>query len=206
MTVVSLDWRDEANLTWFYSTGQTLFERSPIGGMLERAEVFHQPYRTAGSISAKPTAEYRNVAVHAPDDKALTKYGDISRLLMLLEGKSALACAVIEALYGDLGARWAPTKHGRIAALYHLTEAGKRLLECDDRERVAKKQPPATLAPHLRMANEIEPARTGATVSRERSERRRAGLMRAERQAVVMRAEAFGAWNAVRAEQRGRAA
>lgn len=205
MTVASLDWRDEANLTWFYGKGQTLFERSPLGGMLARAEAFHQPYHATASISARPTAEYRNVVVNAPDNKALELYGKISRSLMLLERRSALACAVFEALYGDLGARWAPTRVGRIAALYHLTEAGRRMLEADDRERVAKKQPPAALAPHLRMANELE-QRAGATMGRERAERRRIGLMRCERQAMELRAEACSGWNAVKAEQRERAA
>jgi hypothetical protein len=206
MTLASLHWKDEANLTWFYGKGQTLFERSPLGGMLDRAEAFHQPYCSRGAISARPTAEYRNVVVHAPDNKALEMYGAISRMLMLLERRSALCCAVLEALYGDLGARWAPTRVGRLAAVYHLTEAGRRLLEADDRERVAKKQPPATLAPHLRMANELEGPRDGKSVSRERADRRRVGLMRCERQAMELRAQACASWNAVKSEQRGRAA
>ncbi len=225
-TATSLSPRDEANLTWFFSAGQTMFERSPMGGMLERAEQFAVPSLSVSvavrseaghvigytsGIDARPTAEARNVVVHAPDDGALALYGLISRRLMLLERQLPIAVICLEALYGDLGARWAVTRHGRIAAVFHLTDAGRRLIEADDRERVAKKQPPAVLAPHLRMANEIEGARgvggTGAsTVSRERADRRRVGLMRCERQAMELRAMACAAWSQVKAEQRGRAA
>lgn len=214
--------KDEADLGWFYSHGQTVFERSPTGAMLERGQLFAIDNGTASAavrnaagdiigytemfaIDARPTCESRSYYAEAPDDTNLRRYGRISRWLMLLERVSNDAPVALEAYYGDLGARWArEPKRGRIYALYHLTTAGKRLIDLAAELRAAKGQPITALTAAMQIANDI-----CAKQSSEKqgvSERRRALLLKAERQSHEMLAAACSDFNtATDAAERERA-
>lgn len=196
--------RDELSLIWFFGQGATMFERSTLGGMLERAELFSVAHycamqvpvrdtigRVIGhtcGIDAQPTAELRASHQHAPDDAALTRYAAVSRLVVAIARRDRDAATALENYYGELGARWARSeKPGRIAALYHLTTAGQKLLAESAREQKGG----VSLAASLRMANEVAAKPT---------ERRRAGLSAASRQASVLHERACGHWLDVKRE------
>jgi hypothetical protein len=213
-----MELRDEMNLMWFFGFGATAFERSTMGPTLEWADLFavfrsrQSAYRAvldsigrvigyAPAWDAQPTCEGRCSAQRTVDDAVLTRYAVVSRQLMLLEQRDPSSVLAFEAYYGELGARWARTpKPGRIAALYHLTGAGRKLLAEDHVRRRAKGQPEITLSPPLRMENEI------AVPARKRTERQRAALFAADRQATVLCERARGHWDDVRRAQRERAA
>ena len=85
---------DQGSLQWFFGRGQVIFEGSMMGGMLERAHMFHlqeirEMYKKNGERSpdphghetARPTAEVREASGHVPDDKMLIDYAWISRVL-----------------------------------------------------------------------------------------------------------------------------
>jgi hypothetical protein len=222
---------DEARLTWFFGLGQTAFERSTIGPMLAHAELFGHvgelrysqqacgyelqaqrlrrappawPSLHEGAIvypehdlTAHPTAEVRQPSGYVPDSVAMELYAQVSATLKALERRSALCVAALEAYYGDLGADWARTpKPGRIGAIYHLTDAGARLLDAAA-EDARKRGQPRGLSPARRMQNECAAKKT---------ERRRVGLLGADRQAVLLHARACAGWCEVRAELRARGA
>lgn len=181
--------RDENDLLWYFGIGQTCFERSTFGGMLDRAAQFGSlKYRlpqepvfgsqgqiigNRSSISARPTAEQREVSGYVPDDAALTRYAHVSATMMRVERRDTLAAAVIALLFGDAGQRWAATEQGRDGSLYRLTAKGKKLIAADknplqitDEELIAnicitnKKQPKAettaALAVCARQASDLE--------------------------------------------------
>jgi hypothetical protein len=135
---------DEVDLLWYHGLGQTCFERSTFGGMLERAEKFsvqaswpQVPVLGLGGsiigyesgITARPTAEQREVSGYMPDEFALERYARVSLAMMRVERKDGLAAAVIAILFGDAGQRWAGSDHGRNGALYHLTAKGTALID-----------------------------------------------------------------------------
>jgi hypothetical protein len=145
--------RDVASLTWYFGEGISAFERSTFGPMLERAEAFHVPWelrRPANDVTARPTAETRHHGGVEPDHKLLVRYGEVSRRL---QGCTPTARAVLEAMHGDLGARWARHERGRFVALFHLTASGKRLLE-HARNRASASQ--LELSDQERLKTEIE--------------------------------------------------
>lgn len=138
--------RDTDQLTWYFGLGQTVFERSTFGGMLERAEMFggvkHAPVarepvfdsRTGACIighesalSARPTAELRPEAGYVPDDGQLHLYAVVSARVMRVERLHAMSAVVLETIFGDAGQRWTGTAHGRLGALYHLTAKGRAI-------------------------------------------------------------------------------
>jgi hypothetical protein len=143
--------QDECDLLWFFSRGTTSFERSTIGGMLERAElysvarlyaaeqrpVYDPEGRRVGfltGITARPTAETRAPSGYTPKDHVLHKYAKVSAALARVERASPLSARVLEALLGDLGEHWATLEpHGRIGSLFHLTAKGQQLLAADAR-------------------------------------------------------------------------
>lgn len=230
-----LSFHDESALTWFYGYGQTAFEHSTMGAMLHGAELFasagelvwseradeylleqHPTRRSApppwptlehGAIvyserelTARPTIKTRSCSGSVPDGAAMELFAVVSGALKALERRSPIACAVLEAFYGDLGCDWARTpKPGRMGALYHLTEAGVRLLAGSAAEARKAGQPFAGLSAARRMQNECAP-------TTKKIERRRVGLMRADRQAIGLRAEAADGWCAVQAELQARRA
>lgn len=135
--------RDESDLLWYHGIGQTSFERSTFGGMLDRASQFgvdmkwpREPvFNRAGaiigyesSITARPTAEQREISGYVPDDGVLTRYADVSSMMLKVERRDRDSAIVIALLFGDAGQRWAGYEHGRIGALYHLTAKGKALV------------------------------------------------------------------------------
>lgn len=136
--------RDQFLLTWFFGRGQTVFERSVFGGMLERAELFgsvhHPPIamepvydsRTGetvigreSALSARPTAEIRPEAGYVPDDGDLTLYGVVSSRVAKVERRDAVAALVLSLLFGDAAERWSGTSQGRLGSLYALTAKGR---------------------------------------------------------------------------------
>jgi hypothetical protein len=122
----------------------------------------------------------------------------VSSTLQALERRSPICCAALEAYYGDLGADWARTpKPGRTGALYHLTDAGVRLLAGSAAEASSKGQPAVSLSASRRMQNECAP-------SSKKIERRRVGLMRCDGQALVLRVLAADGWAAAKAELQAR--
>jgi len=114
-----------------------MFSRSTLGGMLERASIMSfdsegeripRPDRSAWNVV--PIAHTREEPSYTPDDVALVRLARVSRRLRVLERDHAL---VLQAYYGDIGARWARTKAGRIFAVYALTETGQAW--CDETAR-----------------------------------------------------------------------
>lgn len=222
---------DEVKLSWYFGHGQTAFERSTSGPMLERAELYghagalvwseradgysvdarrigrpSSPWAsvedgeivaTGYAITARPTAELRQASGYVPESRAMELFAVVSSVLKELERRSPVAVAALEAYYGDVGSDWARTpKPGRIGSLYHLTGAGVRLLDVSADEARKKGQPVAG-SPARRMANEV---------SAPKIERRRVALMRADKQALELRAMAFVAWCEAKAERKARRA
>lgn len=141
-----LSMADEADLAWFFSSGQTAFERSTFGSMLERAELFSvanqyqpsmQPVLDSGghvigwerALSARPTAELRQNPGYDPDIHVLERYARISARLKRVEQKSRMAAHVLELLHGDYGQRWAGSEpFGRMGCLFHVTVKGRAMI------------------------------------------------------------------------------
>jgi hypothetical protein len=135
---------DAFELEWFFSRGQIAFERSNFGSMLARQDMYsiarcYRPemrpvYDKQGhvigherGITARPTAELRAPAGYTPDSDTLTRYAHVSALLKRMPHAQHKA---LEALYGDLGQRWAGNERfGRYGALFHLTVKGRKLIE-----------------------------------------------------------------------------
>lgn len=198
--------RDEADLLWYHGIGQAAFERSTFGGMLERAELFgsmgvaiwpsSQPvYDTSGyiiidwerAVSARPTAETRAPAGYTPDDAALQRYAHVSLMMMKVERVDTLAAAVICALFGDLGQRWAESEDGRLGALYHLTARGHAMV---DTARSAKGAVDLT---------DVARMESLAIVSRAQpTPEKLAALAKCATQAQQLEMRARGAWHSVR--------
>ena len=137
--------RDEVDLLWFHGQGQTAFERSTFGGMLDRAASMAVEYQwpkepvlnAAGAvigwesaITAWPTAELRPHGGYEPDIATAQRSARVSKVMMRVERSDALAATVIACLFGDSGQRWADKDigHGRNGALYHLTAKGKAII------------------------------------------------------------------------------
>jgi hypothetical protein len=55
-------------------------------------------------------------------------YGEMSRLSLHIRETNPYAASALEAYYGPDGDRWAPTRWGRIFALWPLTKAGQALI------------------------------------------------------------------------------
>lgn len=142
---------EEQLFAWYFSRGQTAFERSAFGAMLEHAEMFstghtgwaRQPVygrdgvRVIGwerALSARPTAELREPSGYMPDIDTLRKFAHVSIQLMRVERACRMSAHVIELIHGDAGAHWATSDAGRLGALYHLTAKG-RVMAADSRKR-----------------------------------------------------------------------
>lgn len=194
---------DQAELQWFFGRGQTAFERSTMGGILDRSQVYdlnairemyskngeRSPY-PHGPITARPTAELQSPPSHEPDDKALTRYARVSRRLIAMEKEWRLGVVVLETFFGDVGARWADSDQKRLFALYPLTLSGKRLLKAD-----AKRHPDRLAMP--------DHERIGVLALLERKpgqskQARRVLLMQCEKQATALLSEAGRVWNSVK--------
>lgn len=141
---------DESHLLWYFGLGQTAFERSTSGGMLDRAAQFAnndawprvQVLGKGGAcigwesaITARPTAESRSISGYVPDEFAMTRYADVSRNMQRVERKDGLAALALSVFFGDIGQKWATSgaEHGRNGALYRLTVKGRALIEADEK-------------------------------------------------------------------------
>lgn len=193
---------DQGELQWFFGRGQVAFERSTMGGMLERAHTFNlQTIRERnkanggesvdphGPITARPTAEVRAAPGHVPDDVALDTYARVSRRLLAVEREWWLAAVVLERFFGDTGARWADSDEKRIFALYPLTRAGGKLLRVD-----AKAHPDRV---EMRDDERIGVLSALEKMPTQSKRTRRLLLMSCEKQAVALLAEAGRLWNQV---------
>jgi hypothetical protein len=124
-----IDPRSEQDLIWYFSEGSQMLSRSTLGGMLARAEQFgfdstgaRIPSCERHAWNVVPITHHAEEPSYTPDDYALVRLGRVSRRLRELRRDDAI---VLQAYYGDIGARWARTKAGRIFALYALTETGQ---------------------------------------------------------------------------------
>lgn len=191
-------------------------------------------YRDGETVAI--TAEVRAPGGYTPDDEDLEKYARVSRRLLAMRRQHGPALAVaLECYYGPLGERWRagpeamlaarssdPSKSpGAVAALYHLTPAGQRLLDAEARDaaeavtkharehaqavKVAlaakgakpkprKAAPQVSLTPALAMQNVVHAQRT---------DRRMLGLARARDQALAMLRDAWTAWRDAVEQERG---
>lgn len=149
--------------------------RSTFGPMLDRAEQLHtnshgetvgvvryretrRPFddgRGAARLveawpTVRPRREQGQGGVEPEDrDEDLQLAARLSRRLARLP---AHLRAVLELLYGDAGCRWDRQPQGRVWVLVPGTRPGRRALERDDRARIDKGQPEATLQPAERLA------------------------------------------------------
>jgi mono/diheme cytochrome c family protein len=140
-----------SGLVWYFSRGAIALERSTSGGMLERAKTFSAPKSQVAfpkvvngiiryserEVTARITAEFRNVGGYEPDGDTLEDAGTYSMKLMRLDRVDRQAAAVIEYVYGDAGSAWEPTHDdvvdgkdlpGRLFALWPYTGGGSRLI------------------------------------------------------------------------------
>lgn len=209
---------DEANLYWFFSRGMISFERSTMGAILDRCELFSvaRQYPVArrlvldddgrvigneSGITAHPTAELRVAGGYEPDSSTLERYAHVSAVLKRVERHSPLGAQVIEALFGDLGERWAllNVTYGRIGAVFHLTPKGGELLQDEAAARVraraaalAKKKKQLGAALHLttvqRMENIVSTAKPELG----------AALARCQVQARELERDALSTWHQAR--------
>jgi len=137
--------RLEADLDWYFGAGQTLNERSPFGAILDRQALYHVPrhidpelFRAQldrkphepppGALTARPRGGSEPASGNSPEEGLIRRYAHISRLLKRLGQQDADAVLILAAYYGDQGARWGRTPHGRLFALLPLTPAGMQLL------------------------------------------------------------------------------
>ena len=197
---------DQGSLQWFFGRGQVAFERSTMGGMLERANTFNlhairernkanggESIDPHGPITARPTAEVRAPSGHVPDDNVLTQYARVSRRLLAVERAWPTGAVVLERFFGDTGARWADSDEKRLFALYPLTRAGQKLLKAD-----AKAHPDRV---EMRDDERIGVLSALEKMPTQSKRTRRLLLMSCEKQAVALLAEAGRLWNQVKVSQ-----
>lgn len=185
---------DAADLQWYFSHGQTAFERSTTGAMLENAWLYSIPvkwWEPPPEITAYPTAEVRVASGYVPDDAALTKYARVTRTLSGVAARGGRHVLVLHAYWGDAGDRFSTTHYGRLLGLYHLTRAGQRLLKAAEDKGAGLRDLPA----HERMANEVAVQQSRPTL------KRRECLTLADKEAEVLYESACRAWNSARADE-----
>jgi hypothetical protein len=197
--------RDEINLAWYHGPGQSAFERSTMGAMLERAENFGQRHHwpqqpvlnalgaTIGwesAITARPTAETRPLSGNVPDDAVLSRYAEVSSMMLKVERLDRLSAAVIALFFGELGNRWATgeTGHGRVGALYHLTAKGQALVVAASKDPRSVQLTPQQRIESLAITNKVKA-----------TEERSTALAVCTRQAERLEVEARAVWHEVRA-------
>jgi len=196
---------DEQHLEWFFSLGQTAFERSTSGSMFERAELYSksreygirrapvlgshgQVIGYENEIDARPTAETRPPAGYVPDINTLGRYAEASWALKRIERMAPRHALVLELWYGDRGQYWAGLEqpYGRAAALFHITHKGQTLLAAARREAAM-----LSLSDCERLENLID-----AQKKRPKRERGQA-LAYCAQQAKLLELGARAAWHAV---------
>jgi hypothetical protein len=199
--------QDEQHLEWFFSRGQTAFERSTSGGMFERAEmysiareyaverapVFGKHGQVIGwrdVLDARPTAELRSIGGYVPNEAQMETYATVSAKLKRLERLSPISVLVLELWYGDMGQRWATQDgldqpYGRQGALFHVTVKGRALIA------KARKDSRLELSDEEQIEVIVKVQR--AQPRRERGQ----ALAYCAAQAKLLERQARGAWRAV---------
>lgn len=122
---------------------------------------------------------------YVPSHDALDRYAKVSRWLGLVAEHSNAAVEVIRTYCGEVGARWARTRHGRIMALYPLTPAGKKLVSMG--LEGGKQEVQLSAAERIGVHAELERLQP--------QERRRLLLDAAHEQAEAYLAAAAGIWD-----------
>lgn len=183
-----IDPQSEGDLIWYFAEGSRMFSRSTFGGMLDRAELYgfdsegrRIPRPEWNAWNVVPVAHHAEEPSFTPDDYALMRLGRVSRRLQRLGRDDAV---VIQAYYGDIGARWSRTKAGRIFALYALTEAGQAY--CTE----AARTDPEYVRPDERIGRLADLQR------RKPEGRRRRQLAQMSEQAAELLVRASDAWRA----------
>lgn len=122
------------DLEWFLGVGMTKCARSTTGSVLERAknacvdsEGNRIPRVDDPWKFAMPAKEFKE-ASYEMEFRDLFRIGRISRILNRVALRAPLSARVLGALYGDAGARWGRSEHGREASIFHLTESGQKLI------------------------------------------------------------------------------
>lgn len=136
-------------------------------------------------VNAYANPDHAEASGYLPDDTSLQRFAWVSRRLALLPGM--LHAEVLEAFYGDAGARWGLTRHGRILALYPLTRKGSAW-SAAARKESEKHRKSSDLSP-----SEILGVQAELEKSQPKRERR-AALDTCERQAKVLYVQAVRAW------------
>lgn len=131
------------------------------------------------AITARPTCENREEHGYTPDDRALHRLARVSRRL---DRMTVTHRMVLEAYYGDRGAKWGRTRFTRMFAVYSLTAAGTRLA------RLSAATSQQDMAPDERLGVEAEVDKTQTRRDR------RALLDKAGVEAVTMFVAAGDAW------------
>ena len=121
---------EAADLEEFFTRGE--MEKSPMGTMLEMAELFsfHEPHN--GVVEVQPTHELRQSDKSGPDFELLSLLGSVSRRLREVNESDPESFRVLVAYYSDQGAAWEQAKanpHGRMASVFHLTPSAKAAIQ-----------------------------------------------------------------------------
>lgn len=201
----AMTWEDERDVSWFLSRGQISFERSTLGAMLERSELFSvaggYPQQRAirdsdgriiayaTGVTARPTAEVRAPSGYVVDDSTLQLYAHVSAVLKRVERASPTAARVIETFFGDYGERWAPNElYGRLGSLFHLTAKGAAMV------RDARKGPAA----HFELSNAQRLEAIVAVHAAKPTPERAEALARCQKQAAELERDARTTWGRVK--------
>ena len=210
---------EETELEWYLGSGTVEFFRSTTGTMLERAKAFSprrvsdeqgkllsdkydrrvaHPARRRFMVArgaqmqehdAQPTAEVQTPGGTEPTIKVLMRYALVSRRLARVDARSIEAGKVLRVYYGDSGARWGRTKHGRIFSLYGSTEAGAALVR-----RVEKVERSPVFLPFDERLGVIAALQS---IPNQSKAWRRLALAEADRQAWAMYGAARKCWQEV---------
>lgn len=149
--------------------------------------------RVIGQITVRPKASDSHGMGYTPGDYALQHYAIACRRLDIVSAADPRAAAVLEAFYGDWGARWADTVEGRLFAIYPFTAAGHKLMRMSAEKA---KLEDCELRPDELLGVEF-------ALQRQKPNRRRGDLFTAARdQAKRVLGEACQAWNASESEVR----
>lgn len=161
-------------------------------------------------VTAYPTAEMRAEGGYEIDSEVLIRYALVTRRLMALERQHKLSVQVLEAYYGDRGARCSEPRRdddgklipavGQLVALYPLTAAGRELLRLSEEpstprvgKKSQKKQRPRF---HLTALERME------NIVRQPQGRQHELLALAQRQATALLHEACERWNTIAGKHR----
>lgn len=204
---------DEAALDWYFGPGQTLLERSTMGGMLERARLFatdflpdpeldtarriwarDEPWaEPPGALTARPRGGGHQASGYTPEEGLLSRFARVSRIMQQLAARDVDAAGALVLYYGDQGVRWGRTRLGRIFALMPFTVSGKELLQ---RERRRTKGIDLGLSHAEELSNVLEVDRVQPVAAR------RALAEKARREALSVYEHAAVMWVEVKGGMR----